>query len=159
MLKIILLSLFTIAHPVHVTLMSVEYSENEDIFNVFLKIYSDDFLLDYRLLTGDTSKVDLRAEVESAKKVVTRYLDEKIQIFAEGKRLDSKLIKLENSDGELKLDLIYNNKKKSKNYLVKNLILTDIYKDQSNLLIFRYRDFEEGIKLTAEKQEQSFKVK
>jgi hypothetical protein len=159
MLKIFLLLLFTIAHPVHVTLMSVEYSENEDIFNVFLKIYADDFLLDYRLLTGDTTKVDLNGEVELAKKVVTKYLDEKVQMYAEGKRLDSKLVKLENSDGELKLGLVYNNKKKSKNYLVKNLILTDIYKDQSNLLIFRYEDFEEGIKLTAEKREQSFKVK
>jgi hypothetical protein len=159
MLKIILLSLFMFSHPVHVTLMSIEYSENDDVFNVFLKIYSDDFLLDYRILTGDTTKVDLSPEAEYAKKLITNYLNEKVQIYAEDKRLDSKLITLENSGGELKLGLIYNNNKKSKNYLVKNFILTDIYKDQSNLLIFRYGDFEEGIKLTAEKQEQSFKVK
>jgi hypothetical protein len=63
------------------------------------------------------------------------------------------------SDGELKMDLIFNNKKKSKSYLVKNLIMTDLYKDQSNLLIFRYGNYEEGIKLTSEKQEQTFKVK
>ena len=50
-----------LAHPVHVSLMSVEYSEQTDAFNVFLKIYSDDFLLDYRLLTGDTAKIDFIA--------------------------------------------------------------------------------------------------
>ena len=159
MSKIIFLSFFAVAHPVHVSLMSVEYSVDADVFNVFLKIYSDDFLLDYRMLTGDTSKIDLSTDKKTAGKVISKYLFEKVQIFAEGKKLDCKLINLDSSDGELKLDLIFNNKKKSKNYLVKNLILTDIYKDQSNLLIFRYGDYEEGIKLTPEKLEQTFKVK
>jgi hypothetical protein len=159
MLKIVLLSLITALHPVHVSLMSMEYSENSDAFNVFLKIYSDDFLLDYRMLTGDTSKVDFTAANNNAKKIIENYLREKVQVFAEDKRLDSKLVKLDYADGELKLDLVYKNIKKSKNYIVKNFILTDIYKDQSNLLIFRYGNYEEGIKLTSEKLEQTFNVK
>ena len=159
MLITIILSFFVLAHPVHVSLMSVEYSEKTDVFNVFLKIYSDDFLLDYKLLTGDTAKIDFAANRETAESLIMKYLDEKVQIFAEGKKLDGKLINFNSSDGELKMDVKFNNKKKSKNYLVKNLIMTDLYKDQSNLLIFRYGNFEEGIKLTSEKQEQTFKVK
>jgi hypothetical protein len=159
MLKTIILSFIVIAHPVHVSLMSVEYSEKTDAFNVFLKIYSDDFMLDYRLLTGDTAKIDFVTNRETAESLIGKYLNEKVQIFAEGNKLDGKLMNFDSSDGELKMDVIFNNKKKSKNYLVKNLIMTDLYKDQSNLLIFRYGNFEEGIKLTSEKQEQTFRVK
>lgn len=159
MLKTIILSFIVLAHPVHVSLLSVEYSEKTDAFNVFLKIYSDDFMLDYRLLTGDTAKIDFVAHRETAEFLIGKYLNEKVQIFAEGNKLEGKLTNFDSSDGELKMDVIFNNKKKSKNYLVKNHIMTDLYQDQSNLLIFRYGNFEEGIKLTSEKQEQTFKVK
>ena len=159
MLKTIILTFIVFAHPVHVSLMSVEYSEKTDAFNVFLKIYSDDFMLDYRLLTGDSAKIDFVANRETAESLIGKYLNEKVQIFAEGKKLDSKLMNFDSSEGELKMDLIFNNKKNSKNILVKNLIMTDLYKDQSNLLIFRYGDYEEGIKLTPDKLEQNFKVK
>jgi hypothetical protein len=157
MLKTFFLAFYFVLHPVHVSLMSIEYSEKDGAFNVFLKLYSDDFILDYRLLTGDTSKIDFSARADSETQV-ERYLSEKIQVFAEEKKLVCKLIKLESSEGELKMDLVFNNKKKAKNYLVKNLIMTDLYKDQSNLLIFRYGDYEEGIKLSPEKPEQIFRV-
>jgi hypothetical protein len=159
MLKVIILSFFFLAHPVHVSLMSMEYSEKSDAFNVFLKIYSDDFLLDYKLLTGDTPKIDLIADRDKTEEVISKYINEKVQIFAEGTKLNGKLINLESSDGELRMDLIFKNRKNSKNYLVKNLIMTGLYQDQSNLLIFRFGDYEEGKKLTPEIQEQNFIVK
>ena len=159
MLKTFILSFFIFAHPLHVSLLSVEYSEKSDVFNVFLKIYSDDFILDYRLLTGDTEKIDFITKKEAAETLIGKYIDEKVQIFAEGNKLEGKILKLDSSDGELKMDMIFNNKKKSKNYIVKNLIMTDLYKDQSNLLIFKYGNYEEGIKLTSDKCEQNFKVK
>ena len=159
MLKTFIFLFIIFTHPLHVSLLSVEYSEKSDVFNVFLKIYSDDFLLDYRLLTGDTTKFDFVAKRETAETLIGKYLDERVQIFAEGKKLEGKLLSLVSSEGELKMDLTFNNIKKSQNYLVKNMIMTDLYKDQSNLLIFRYGDYEECFKLTSEKREQNFKVK
>lgn len=159
MLKTLILSFMVLAHPVHVSLMSVEYSEKQDFLNVFLKIYSDDFLLDYKLLTGDGTKIDLNADKVFAQNVIGKYLNEKVQILGEGKQLEAKIINFESTEGELKIEMIFRNNKNSKNYLVRNLIMTDLYSDQSNLLIFRYGNFEEGIKLTPEKQEQTFKVK
>jgi hypothetical protein len=38
------------------------------------------------------------------------------------------------------------------------LIMTSLYNDQSNMIIVRVNDFEEGVKLTSEKTEQSFKI-
>ena len=91
MLKSLILSFTLLVHPVHVSLMSVEYSEKQDVLNVFLKVYSDDFLLDYRLLTGDTSEIDLIANKVVARNVIVKYLYEKVQIFADGKKLESKI--------------------------------------------------------------------
>jgi hypothetical protein len=155
----LLLSFFLSFHPVHVTLMSAEYAENLNVFNVFLKVYSDDFLLDYKALTGDTSRIDLSDTRENTKKILGRYLGDKVEIFADGKKLNCKILNYESSDGELKMNLEYDNVKNSKRYLVRNKILTDIYKDQSNLLIFRMGNYEEGVKLTADIIEQEFNIK
>ena len=159
MLKILFFSLYVIAHPVHVSLMSVEYSETSGAFNVFLKIYTDDFLLDYKLLTSDTSKIDFTVNKLTAEKNLARYLKEKVQIYADGKMLNHKLVNLDSSDGELKVGLVSDNLKKSKNFLVKNMIMTSLYNDQANLLIFKYGEKEESVKLTADRQEQTFTVK
>jgi hypothetical protein len=159
MIKTIILSLFVLAHPVHVSFMSVEYSEKSDVFNVFLKINSDDFALDYKLLSGDTARIDFVANRDKTTTLIGNYINEKVEIFARGQKLNSKMANYNLIDGELKIDLIFLNKAKSKNFMVRNRILTDLYNDQSNLLIFRYGDYEEGIKLTREIQERVFKVK
>ena len=37
--------------------------------------------------------------------------------------------------------------------------MTDLHNDQSNMLIVRINDFEEGIKMTSDLTEQTFKIK
>jgi hypothetical protein len=139
--------------------MSLEYSPGNRAFKVFLKVYCDDFILDYRLLTGDNSNIDLSVINDNVQKIADKYLNDKVQIFAGDRKLELRSMNIESSEGELKFDLIYDNKRKSNEYTVKNFIMTDLYKDQSNLIIFTYDDFQESIKLTAEKREQVFKIK
>lgn len=159
MLKTLIFLLGILNHPVHVSLMSLEYSPGNRAFKVFLKVYCDDFILDYRLLTGDNSNIDLSVINDNVQKIADKYLNDKVQIFAGDRKLELRSMNIESSEGELKFDLIYDNKRKSNEYTVKNFIMTDLYKDQSNLIIFTYDDFQESIKLTAEKREQVFKIK
>jgi hypothetical protein len=159
MLKIFILSLWIAAHPVHVTLLSVEYSAESEAFNGFLKVYYDDFILDYKLLMGITPGFDFSGNKTAAMNMIENYIKDKVQIFAGKTKLDGKIEDINLSDNELKMNLLFEYRKRSKVFTVRNSILTDIYKDQSNLLIFRYGSFEEGIKLTPEKREQMFKVK
>jgi translation elongation factor P/translation initiation factor 5A len=63
------------------------------------------------------------------------------------------------ADNELKLNLICRMNKNAKVVTVRNKILTDIYRDQTNFVILNYGSFEEGVKLTPEKSEYSFVVK
>jgi len=159
MLKTLVFSILLLAHPVHVSLMSVEYSEKQDVLNVFLKVFSDDFLLDYKLFSGDTSEIDLNRDSVAAQIVILKYLNEKVQILADGKMLEIKIMNFELSEDEIKIDMVFRNIRRSKSYTVRNRIMTDLHKDQSNLLIFRFGDYEEGIKLTPEKTEFNFRLK
>jgi len=159
MLKTLVFSILLLVHPVHVSLMSVEYSEKQDVLNVFLKVFSDDFLLDYKLFSGDTSEIDLNRDSVAAQIVILKYLNEKVQILADGKMLEIKIMNFELSEDEIKIDMVFRNIRRSKSYTVRNRIMTDLHKDQSNLLIFRFGDYEEGIKLTPEKTEFNFRLK
>jgi hypothetical protein len=159
MLKIGFLALWFAAHPVHVTLMSVEYSSDSKAFNVFLKVYWDDLLLDYKLLTGLAPDNDTSGNKEVTEKIITDYVKDRVQIFAGKTKLEGVIKDFSLSGNELKMNLLFGDQTKSRMFLIRNSILTDIYKDQSNLLIFRYGSFEEGIKLTPEKSEQEFKIK
>lgn len=159
MLKIFLLTFILAAHPVHVTLLSIEYSAEDRGFNGFLKVYYDDFLLDYKTFSGSSSGPDIKAAPEEAKKMITDYLNGRIKFIAGNKQVMTEIKDMSLSENELRMNLRFVVKKKSGRYIINNSILSDIYRDQSNLLIFRDGDFEEGIKLTPEIREHVFNVK
>jgi len=159
MFKIIFLSFFLFTHPVHVSMLSIEYSPKSDNFNVFLKLYYNDFILDYRNSINDDQDFDSSGEIDTTIILVGKYFNHKVQIFADDKKLEGRLVSINSADDELKMNFLINNKGKARIVKVKNQILTDLYKDQSNLLIFKYDDFEEGIKMTSDMNERTFKIK
>jgi hypothetical protein len=142
----------------HVSLMSVEYSDKKDALEVFIKLDYDDFITDYWYSINDDQVFEPSGKIDTTLILVNKYLNDKVQIFADEKKLKGQITKIESVDGELKLNLLYSYNKRAKNLKVKSFILTGVYKDQSNLLIFRYNDFEEGVRLTSEKIEHSFNV-
>jgi hypothetical protein len=159
MLKILLLTVGLALHPVHVTLLSIEYSADDHVFNGFLKVYYDDFLLDFRLLTGNAAVPDLKGTPEEAKKMIAEYINGKVTFIEGKKKIPAEIKDIDLSGNELRMNLKFIVKKKAVRYEIINSILTDIYKDQSNLLIFRCDDFEEAIKLTSENNGHVFNVK
>lgn len=159
MLKLILVTFWFALHPVHVTLMSVEYSAEDKWFNVFIKVYYDDFLTDFRTLQGSPPVPDLLKNDSSSGIKIREYLSQRVKINAGDKELPVELADFSLDENELKLKLICRMKKDSKVVTVRNSILADIYKDQTNLVILNYGSFEEGVKLTPEIREYSFIVK
>jgi len=158
MIKLLTIGILLAAHPVHVTLLSVEYSGSNS-FDVFLRVYYDDFLIDYESTTEQAPDFDFRKKTKQTVDNISRYLKEKIQIIAEDKLLDFRITGMKLSDNELSINMLYLNPGKPGRVLIRNTILSDIYSDQSNLLILRYNDFEEGVKLTPEKREHLFEIK
>jgi hypothetical protein len=159
MLKTLFLSLWIIAQPTHVSFLGVECFPEKGIIKTYLKLNYNDFVNDYRFTINDDENFDPSGKIDTAKILVSKYLANRIQIFADNKKLEGQLMNVESSNGELNIDLLYNYNIKAKRFKVKNTILAGFSKRQSNLLIFKHNDFEEEVKLTAELTEQVFIVR
>jgi hypothetical protein len=159
MLKTLFFSIWFFIHPVHVTITSIDYIPEMDSFKVFVRMYFDDFLLDCKLNGRDIQNKDFSGDSSSSRDVMEKYLGEKIIIKVNEKQLSGKLQKMKIADNEISMNLEYTTGKKPRTITVKNLIMTGLYSDQSNMMIVRINDFEEGVKLTADITEQTFKIK
>jgi len=147
-----------IFHPVHVTLTSIEQVTDSDSLKVFVKMYFDDFLIDYKLFDENGNPGNVADNQQFPADLMKKYLDEKVNIFVNNKQVKGKLLNLTMADNEISINLLYKSVKKPKSITVRNLIMTSLYSDQSNMTIIRIMDFEEGLKLTSKKSEETFRL-
>ena len=78
MVKLLVIYLWIILHPVHVTLLGIDYSAEKGVFNASLRVYYDDFILDYELLTGKKPAFDFSDNNADERKLVSDYLKDKV---------------------------------------------------------------------------------
>jgi hypothetical protein len=159
MLRTLFFSICFFLHPVHVTLTSIDYVPEIDSFKVFVRFYCDDFLRDYKISGYEIQDNDFSSVDNSSINKMQKYLDEKIIIKVNEKQLSGKLLKMSLSDNELSMNLEYGASKRPRTVSIKNLIMTKLYGDMSNMILVKVNDFEEGVKLTSDITEQSFKIK
>lgn len=158
MLKSLILTVYFLLHPVHVSLTSIEYVPELDSLKVFVKLYFDDFLLDAGMSSekfpdGKSAQDSLLKSI-----IFDDYLNSRLKIEVNGKKLTGKLNRLEIVDNEVKADLLYESRRRPEKVLVRNLIMTGLYSDQANLTLIRVGEFEEGVKLTSEMTEKEFNI-
>jgi translation elongation factor P/translation initiation factor 5A len=158
MVKFLLFSIWLAIHPVHVSLLSIDYAPDKGLFDVFLRVYFDDFLLDSGITIDDQKKLDFTDNDSFTEDILENYINEKLRIIVNGKPMSGGLEKTELSDNELKLKLIFSPVRKVNTVTVKNFIMTSLYTDQANMTILKINDFEQGAKLTAEQTEMTIKI-
>jgi len=161
MVKILTLVISVLFHPVHVSLTSIEHVQGTDSVKVFVRMYLDDFLLDYNLFDkdpGQSYNPDIKSFPED---LLARYLTGKVVISVNNKQLEGKLLnqKLATQDNEISASLVFRSEGKPAVISVRNEIMTELYDDQANMTIIRVNDYEEGVKLTPEKTELTFFIR
>jgi hypothetical protein len=159
MVKVLLYSILLMVHPVHVSLLSIDYAQERKIMNVFLKIYYDDFLIDSGIGAIGKGKQDSLISNTNFKNLILKYANEKIGITINNKLFYTNLEEYILSDNELTMNLSFKIDEKISSVTVKNLLMTNLYNDQTNMIIVKINDFEEGSKLTTDKTEQTFKIR
>jgi len=159
MLLTLLFSILFAVHPVHVSLLSLDYSKENDIFRMFIKVYFDDFLLDAGISGEKSGMLDFSGTNNYTSEVVEKYINEKIRIFVNKNIVQSKLDNMDLSDNELRVNLTAKTGKEIRSITVRNLIMTSLYSDQANMIIVKVDDFEEGARLTPEETEKTFEIK
>jgi hypothetical protein len=158
MVRLLFFSLWIAAHPVHVSLLSMDYMAGQKKFNVFLRVYFDDFLLDSGIKSSDQKTLNFSGEAISEKEILAKYVNEKIKISVNKKQITAEVGDIDLSENELRMNLFFKSPGKINSITVKNLIMTSLYSDQANMIIIKVNDFEEGIKLTSEEPEKTFVI-
>jgi len=158
MVRLLFFSLWVAAHPVHVSLLSMDYMADQKKFNVFLRVYFDDFLLDSGIKSSDQKTFNFSGEAISEKEILAKYVNEKVKISVNKKQITAEVGDIDLSENELRMNLFFKSPGKINSITVKNLIMTSLYSDQANMIIIKVNDFEEGIKLTSEEPEKTFVI-
>ena len=158
MVQTLFLSLWVLLHPVHVSILSIDFSDERKQYDIFVRLYYDDFLLDSGMTAGESSKLVFSGDDSYTKEFLMSYVTEKIKIFVNNKPVTVKLQKSDMSENELRMNLSVNAVKKINTIKVKNMIMTSLYGDQANMIIVKVNEFEEGVKLTPEETEKTFNI-
>lgn len=160
MTKIILITLLIcLQAKKEVSFLGVDCIPEQGIIKAFLKLSYNDFIFDYRVNINDDQSFDPSGEIDTTEILLHKYFNDVVQISTDDKSLKGKLTKIESANGDLIIEALYNYNKRSKQIKVRNTILTDNNKNQSNLLIFKYSNFEEGVELSPENTEYTFNIK
>jgi hypothetical protein len=159
MLKALAISLWLIMHPGHVTMTSIDYVQGTDSLKVYCKMEFDDFLKDLQTIDDDRNLYRLFSKQPFPSDLINQYFNSKVFIYVNNKLLIGKLLSANITDTEINLNLIYRSGKKPKSITLRNMILTGWYSDQTNLMIIRINNFENGIKLTAGHTEETLIIK
>jgi hypothetical protein len=159
MIRVLFFSILLSAHPVHVSLGSAEYIQAKHAFDVYIKVWEDDFISDYKLTYSRALNIDSLINLNLLKEEIGKYVNDKVQIIAAGKKLSGIIENLDISEAGIKINLSYRFIGKANSFTVRNLIMSDLYQDQTNMLIFKYKEIEEGVKFTHEIKELTFTIK
>jgi len=155
-----LLLFFLLAfHPVHVSVTSMEYNKGEKVFLVSFKVFTDDFETIVERKYGVDLNLGRENEFKNADEYFSRYFRETFSFIVNGKELKEPVF-LEKKMNDIAVWLYYRypisgNLEKVE---IKNIIMLDMFMDQSNLLIFKYSDFEKGFIFNRKKVEIKFQL-
>ena len=119
----------------------------------------EDFLKDLQTIDDDRNLRRFFSKQPFPSDLINQYFNSKVFIYVNDKLLIGKLLSASLDNNDINLNLIFRLSKKPKSITVRNMILTGWYTDQVNLMIIRINNFEKGIKLTPENNEETLIVK
>jgi hypothetical protein len=149
-------------HPLHIALVSIEYNAKNKNFDVLFKIFVDDFETIILKKYGINMNTGKSSENPKYGFYCTSYVKEHFGIvFNNGKKYTNELIYKEKDSNIEAVWLKFEMKAPAliENVKIKTTIMTDLFDDQTNLIVFKYKNHEEAFKLDNIVKENSFKIK
>ena len=156
MLKILILPVLLIFHPVHVTLTTIDQVQGTDSMKVFFRMYYDDFLRDYTSFDPDYNSDKTSLNQSFPGDLANKYFNNKINIYINNKLLTGKILTVTIQDNEIFLNLLYRSAKDPKKIKIRNQVLTGLYSDQTNMIFIKINQNEEAMRLTGEHDKETW---
>ena len=135
-------------HPLHVTLTNIEYLQDKNKYEVTFKIFSDDFEAAITNLTGVKTNMGKENEIKDIETYMIKYINERFSIIFDNKKVDFEYISKRNNYEATWITIMFESKKGSV-MKIQNELLTDIYDDQKNLIIFKSDNLQKGFDMDA----------
>jgi len=144
--------MFASLHPVHVSFTNVEYNEETQEVLIASRIFWDDMELSIK----EQFDVDLNIGSQTQHPEMEHYIEiwfvQNFKININGKAVAPETIHLDNTErGEMAIRVFLSFKtEKPKSISIENQILTDLFADQSNLVILTFSEQQQSFNLTSE---------
>jgi len=137
-------------HPVHVTMSSLTLLQDEDRFEIVVRLYSDDLAIDlWRLYQPDESMfADHRFTGPDS--FYERYINDNLVVKVNGTILKAEITEVEQLELETLVKLNVPGKRRIRNLSVENRFFTGLFSDQVNLFIYKDEDLEKAVRFTVE---------
>lgn len=152
----ILFLIWFFMHPVHETLTSIEYVQESNELKGFIRINLEDFLTDCNHHGYVVKIEEMLARTQDAKGILENYINDKLVININKTDVRGKLDEMRINGGELDVRFSFNISSKPVTIKIINKIMTELFEDQSNMMIVKVGEFEEGLKFTSFNTEKTF---
>ncbi len=151
--------LILLYHPVHISYTHIEFNQTTNKFEILIKLFVDDFDLILFQKYGKNLKLAEGKMDKGNDETIKRYINEHFKLIINGKdkaKPSFNLLKKEIKDLSIWLHFDFSFKGNCSTFEIYNSLMTDLYPDQSNLLIFTYKDEQKAFKFKTGKTKEQF---
>ncbi len=150
------------SHPVHISIVNIDYNESEQIFQISIKLFTDDFEQIINRNNNVILNIGKANEHKKCNDYINKYIKNHLIFKINNKNLTKNaiLIKKEVNNKENVTWLYYKIKYSAgKKVSISNTLLNDLYNDQKNLFIFTFKNTQEAYKFEKNKTNFEFLIK
>ena len=152
----IALFFFTLLHPVHVSVTSVEYVKEKNDFDVSFKLFWDDFEVIIAQKYGVLLNLGKEDERKEKEQYFTQYISDSFSLIVDGVELEPKYKKDTINEASIWLYYSYPGSLGKKKIEIENRLMLDMFDDQTNLLMVKFGDIEKGFTMKQRKEKIAF---
>ncbi len=148
---------FVKAHPLHLSITNITYENGK--LKISMKTFMDDWETAYFHYHG--AEIDFMEKENRQVPWFSKYLEDRFAISGgKGKKTEELSIDtIVISEDAMHIEMYAELKGNPKSLYIYNSLLTDIFPDQSNLVIFEFKKKEIGIKFDVRKYDEVVKLK
>jgi hypothetical protein len=148
------------SHPLHVSVTSIDINQEKSEASFSFKFYTDDFKLLFFHLYEKNIKPEMNQELTAAElELISRYLNRAFTIVSGSDTLDFEYVRKDQNEESLWLYFKGNLPGGKKDpFRLTNMLLLDLYEDQTNLVIITHGAHEEGYTFNNSMRQQEIDV-
>ena len=152
---------FNAVHPVHLSVSNFEYIENEAIFSLSVRVFTDDFQAVIKKEQGSDIIIKEK-NTDDTRKQIDDYIHKHIKLCFNNKNIFQNIRsdKIIINPTENTTEVFYRFKQKiPKKLSVENTLFSGFFRDQKNLFIFTCENTREAFKFDENNTKKEFSLK